>query len=130
MSSQDPSRSVELVSAGSAGQTQSETRAEATPIIIYQTPKPQADSTNTVQTTSTTGSNGLTAGWIVAIVALILLAMSLTFLTLKWWLDRRRRRAQHYSEDRYRPQSEYFEVTKPPRARRRSSVFPRSGRYY
>jgi hypothetical protein len=131
MSQVEENHSAEQVSAGSAGQTvTSETRAETTPIYVYQTEVPQVQTHSTTTTNaSNTSSSGLTPGWIVAIVSLILLAMSLTFIFLKWWLDRRRKRGHDYGRERFRPQSEYYEVTKPPRARQRASVFSHHGRH-
>lgn len=125
-------RSAELVSSGFGSQTMSEGRAEATQVIVYETPQAQPQSYTSTTSNVPGGANqaGLQAGWIVAIVALILLAMSLTFILLKWWLDRRRSRSMSGRGTNFRPQSEYYEITKPPRSRRRSSVFARySGRY-
>lgn len=76
--------------------------------------------------TNTTNASGLSAGWIVAIVALILLAVScaLNIFQLCW-----RRRSRGVRGAR-RPDSEYYEITKPPRARRPLSSYRYSRHHY
>jgi len=80
-----------------------------------------------VATTPTTNSAGLTVGWIVAIITLVVLAMLLTYTFWNW---RRTRNAGRYGQiESYQPAREY-ELQRPRAARVRDSIAAyRSGRY-
>jgi hypothetical protein len=80
-----------------------------------------------------TNSSGLTTGWVVAIVALILLAIFASFVSYQWY-NRRRAMRRAYERERPRPESSYYEISRPERARQATTRFskyhPRGGGEY
>lgn len=110
---------VELVSTGSNVYV-----ARSAEVIQTVVTSPQ----KTHQSESDQQSSSPSSGWIVAIVALVLLAIAVTIIGFTWWNSRRKRRGYRGSAGWPRPRSEYYEISKPPSRRQqlRSSLPRRS----
>jgi len=96
------------------------------PVTVVQT---QAFAPTQASDSSTSAvRDGMSVGWIVAVVALVALAISLTVHFL-FWRSKRRNRKYGGSRSRRDVQSAYYDITRPPRAeQRRSHRFSNFGR--
>jgi len=97
------------------------TAVQSTPSVTVATPQQTI-----VSAAGSATSQSLSVAWIVAIIALIAFAALLTFTLVYWRLRRRPSRVSRPERDTRA--SEYYELSRPSRAKLRDSIMSRRAR--